>query len=119
MCRFVSSMEIKEKGAAKDFTVTVNRGRNRAGSVPYQIVDNIQRLRVEDWKRVVAVFVQGNLWQFKGWKWTDPIEIFSHGMKDANGAVKGFYLKFEDAPLDDTIKNWNVEILSVRDCFDD
>lgn len=104
--KFIPSIELKEKGATKEFTATINRSRNRATAVPYQIVDNIQRLKVEDWKRVVAVFVQGNTWQFKGWKWTNPIEIFSH--------VKGFYLKFDDTPLDESIKNWNVEILTVN-----
>jgi len=31
--------------------------------------------------RVVAVFVQGPAWQFKGWPWdSNPVEIFSRGM---------------------------------------
>jgi hypothetical protein len=27
------------------------------------------------------VFVAGQLWQFKGWKWEKPVELFSHGNK--------------------------------------
>ena len=27
--------------------------------------------------RVVAVFVQGPAWQFKGWPYTSPVDIFS------------------------------------------
>ena len=44
--------------------------------------------KIEDWENVVAVFVQGESWQFKGWKWESPVELFSH--------VKGFWLKYED-----------------------
>lgn len=53
--------------------------RNRQTPVSYQIIDSAQKLKPEDWKRVAAVFVQGNTWQFKGWKWATPLEIFSNG----------------------------------------
>lgn len=47
-------------------------------SVPYRIVDNPQKLSAQDWQRVVAVFVMGPAWQFKGWPWDgNPVEIFS------------------------------------------
>ena len=33
--------------------------------------------------RVVAVFVQGPAWQFKGWPWNgNPVEIFSRSMSE-------------------------------------
>lgn len=47
-------------------------------TVPYRVVDNPQRLTQGEWDRVVAVFVMGPAWQFKGWPWDgNPVEIFS------------------------------------------
>lgn len=47
-------------------------------TVPYRVVDNLQRLTQSEWDRVVAVFVMGPAWQFKGWPWDgNPVEIFS------------------------------------------
>jgi hypothetical protein len=48
--------------------------------VPYRIIDNPQKLSPADWDRVVAVFVMGPAWQFKGWPWDgNPTEIFARG----------------------------------------
>ena len=42
--------------------------------------------------RVVAVFVQGPAWQFKGWPWNgSPVEIFSRSMSEDCHSV--YYLK--------------------------
>lgn len=47
-------------------------------TVPYRVIDNPQKLTQQDWSRVVAVFVMGPAWQFKGWPWDgNPVEIFS------------------------------------------
>ena len=46
--------------------------------MPYRVIDNPQKLTNADWERVVAVFVMGPAWQFKGWPWDgNPVEIFS------------------------------------------
>lgn len=68
-------------------------------TVPYQVLDNPLRLTPSDWwvstsllynhvmhnrKRVVAVFVAGPTWQFKGWPWIvkggSPADIFTKSM---------------------------------------
>ena len=73
----------------------------------YQVIDTAQKLKFEDWRRVIAVFAQGVAWQFKGWKYDKPVELFSH--------VKGFHLKYEDDPVSNLmIKSWNVSTLSVH-----
>lgn len=52
--------------------------------VPYRVVDNPGRLSAAEWERVVAVFVQGPAWQFKGWPWDgNPVQIFANS-KDTN-----------------------------------
>ena len=46
--------------------------------MPYRVIDNPSKLTHADWDRVVAVFVMGQAWQFKGWPWDgNPTVIFS------------------------------------------
>lgn len=72
----------------------------------YKIMYNPVTLNAEDWNRVVAVFVQGPAWQFKGWPWGgSPVEIFSR--------IKGFHLKWDESKLDDNVAKWNVHILEL------
>lgn len=56
----------------------MQRRKDGGITVPYRVVDNPQRLTQGEWDRVVAVFVMGPAWQFKGWPWDgNPVEIFS------------------------------------------
>lgn len=34
---------------------------------------------LDDRDRVCCVLVTGQQWQFKGWKWEKPVEVFTHG----------------------------------------
>lgn len=79
--------------------------------MPYELYDNVKSFTPSDWERVIAVFSNAKDWQFKGWKeWKeDPTEIFSR--------VCGFYLKYEEEPLPEKIKNWNVKVLNVSFSF--
>ncbi|KAJ3066718.1 accessory factor associated with RNA polymerase II [Podochytrium sp. JEL0797] len=72
----------------------------------YHVYDSVDRLKTDDWDRIVAVFTTGQAWQFKGWKWTDPVSIFSR--------AKGFNLKYVDEPLNDNVKSWNVMQLNIH-----
>lgn len=80
---------------------------NESVKVPYEVIDNTDILRPEDWDRVVCVFTTGAEWQFKKFKWQKPVELFAQ--------VKGFYAKWADEQPKETIKTWNVEIISVCD----
>lgn len=42
-------------------------------------MDSVAHFKQSDWDRVCCVFVAGQLWQFKGWKWEKPVELFSNG----------------------------------------
>ena len=60
---------------------------------------------------MVAIFVQGQLWQFKGFPWSNPLSIFSH--------IKGFYLTFNDPTSMNTtesknVEKWNVSVLKLH-----
>ena len=73
---FISVSDVKASGnVTKESSLFIERSKNKK----YLVVDNPTRLGLEDWKRVVGVFVQGTTWQFKGWKWESPVEIFQNG----------------------------------------
>ncbi len=43
----------------------------------YHVIDSVDRMKPTDWDRVVAIFVTGQKWQFRGWRWEEPVDIFS------------------------------------------
>lgn len=56
--------------AAEKFVRTMGR---KSPGIPYLVTSKAPDTKSEDWRRVVAVFVTGQTWQFKGW----PHEVFS------------------------------------------
>lgn len=75
--RFITTEDKKAQGARRDNEILIHRQRNGV-SAPYRVIDNPQKLTMNDWDRVVAVFVNGPAWQFKGWPWEgNPTDIFS------------------------------------------
>ena len=73
----------------------------------FEIHCNVRNFSKNDWKRVVAVFVQGNEWEFNDWPKGETItSIFLK--------VRGFHLKYSDLPLNDNIKKWNVKVLEIN-----
>ncbi|KAF9544108.1 accessory factor associated with RNA polymerase II [Mortierella hygrophila] len=105
---FADSGDIRNKGEAKPNRLKIHRRMkpNETTKVPYEVIDNTDILRPEDWDRVVCVFTTGAEWQFKKFKWQKPVELFAQ--------VKGFYTKWTDEQPKETIKTWNVEILSLN-----
>lgn len=77
--RYVDSQELRDQGVKKAERVTVERKKANGQSVPYHVVDSVAQFKQSDWDRVCCVFVAGQLWQFKGWKWEKPVELFSNG----------------------------------------
>ncbi|KJE96263.1 CDC73 protein [Capsaspora owczarzaki ATCC 30864] len=105
---FVSRQELRDRQQIRPTSdsVLVLRKKADGKAVPYRVIDSTLKLRPEDWKRVVAVFAHGPAWQFKGWKWPSPAELF---MK-----VKGFHLMLQEGKVEDTIKSWDVSKLVVN-----
>lgn len=76
--KFTTTEEKKAKGAQRENEVLLQRRKDGNLTVPYRIVDQPGKLQPHEWARVVAVFVLGPAWQFKGWPWEgNPTEIFS------------------------------------------
>ena len=77
--RFISVDDKKAQGGARRENELLIQRRKEGGlTVPYRVIDNPAKLTNADWERVVAVFVMGQAWQFKGWPWDgNPTQIFS------------------------------------------
>ncbi|CAN0342553.1 parafibromin [Lethenteron reissneri] len=112
--KFMSTEEKKGAGCVRDNEVLIQRRREAgaaggAGTVPYRVIDQPLKLTQQDWERVVAVFVQGPAWQFKGWPWLSPdgspVDIFAK--------IKAFHLKFEEERLDANVMKWDVQVLEL------
>lgn len=75
--RFVSSDVKKKDGSKYEADLLIQRKKSDGTTVSIRILDNPLKLSIEDWDRVVAVFVQGPAWQFKGWPFGgNPVDIF-------------------------------------------
>lgn len=78
--KFVTQEEKKASGSQRENEVLLQRRKDGNMTVPYRVVDQPGKLTPQDWNRVVAVFVLGPQWQFKGWPWDgNPVDIFSKG----------------------------------------
>jgi parafibromin len=75
--------------------------------VNIEIYNTVRNFEKSDWKRVIAVFVQGVEWEFKDWPKSET--IISILLK-----IKGFYLKYHDSPLNENCRKWNVKILEIH-----
>uniref|UniRef100_A0A5S6QYX2 Cell division control protein 73 C-terminal domain-containing protein n=1 Tax=Trichuris muris TaxID=70415 RepID=A0A5S6QYX2_TRIMR len=104
--RYASSEEAKSKATRRENEILIHRRRDNGTSTPYRIVNNPLRFTNDEWSRVVAVFVQGPAWQFKGWPLgTNPPDIFTK--------VCAFHLKWEDDKLDTNVSKWAVNVLTL------
>ena len=76
--RFITTEEKKSVGSQRENELLLQRRKDGNFTVPYRVIDQPSKLTPQDWSRVVAVFVLGPAWQFKGWPWDgNPVEIFS------------------------------------------
>ncbi|KAM7538457.1 hypothetical protein Aperf_G00000066248 [Anoplocephala perfoliata] len=104
--QFVSPEDKQKQGCKRENELLINHRKSDGKTVPYRIIDQPTRLQPDEWNRVVAVFVQGQAWQFKGWPYGgDPAVIFS--------VVKGFHIKYANMPLDPNVAKWNVQVLNL------
>lgn len=104
--RFVTTEEKKQTGEKRANEVLLQRRKEGGLTVPYRVIDNPGKLTQQDWDRVVAVFVMGPAWQFKGWPWNgNPVEIFSK--------ICAFHLKYDEMRIDTNVARWNVVVMEL------
>jgi hypothetical protein len=108
--KYVSVEEKRALGARREaemrFEHFTNSGGGGGRRLLVRVLDTGVKLTDAEWSRVVAVFVQGQEWQFKGWKWSNPVELFHN--------VLGFHLMRDDREADPKILSWNCKVLKVR-----
>ncbi|OCK82059.1 CDC73-domain-containing protein [Lepidopterella palustris CBS 459.81] len=70
------------------------------------LVDTPDQFKPDYWSRVVAVFTTGQTWQFKGYKWTNPTELFGHAL--------GVYVGWQGEEPPAVVKGWGRGVVSVK-----
>ena len=109
--RFVPAREKIAAGARREKRLRVRHvaGRDLIGregrEIEFEVVPTVVGLSAEEMHSIVAVFWHGATWQFKGWPWEEPTEIFSR--------IRGYYVRYDDEPIKDSVKSLNVKMLSL------
>lgn len=86
--------------------VTISR---RIGNkvVHFDVYDSVTNFTESRWTRVVAVFVNGQEWQFKEWKNKDTKrELFAR--------VRGYYIHYVNTQIPPALNRWNIKRLELQ-----
>jgi len=90
--------------------VTISRKVN-GETLEFEVHDSVATFTDNQWKRIVAVFVNGQEWQFKDWQ--DKlggakryVELFLR--------VRGYFLHFTDQAPSEQIGKWNIKLLPLH-----
>ncbi|KAJ7095751.1 RNA polymerase II-associated protein [Mycena belliarum] len=118
---FEPSQEARQRAAAEGNTrpedlIAIYRkrtsidssGKEHETQARYFVVDSVEALGKfgpDAWDRVVCVMTTGQAWQFRPYKWNEPIQLFHH--------VKGIYVSWSNEPPNAKIKDWNVMELKI------
>jgi len=138
--RFESTQEARSRATAEGNTrpedlIAVYRRRTNIDSsgketeiqAKYFVVDSVEALSkfgADAWDRVVCVMTTGQAWQFRPYKWSEPRQLFHHGIVSSSlwifsrdlwiFIVKGVYVTWSNDPPNPKIKDWNVTELKVQ-----
>ncbi|KAI8340471.1 RNA pol II accessory factor, Cdc73 family-domain-containing protein [Chlamydoabsidia padenii] len=104
--RYVDAQELRASGEKKPEQVTIERKRSNGQTVVYHVVDSVSQFKQSDWDRVCCVLASGQQWQFKGWKWEKPLDVFSN--------VKGFYPKWSSDKVTGSAAEWAVNYMNIH-----
>lgn len=92
-----------------DYTRTALRSGPRMPR--YHVTDKVPRSGHPDWKRVVAVIVQGKAWQFKDF----PFKGADKGeLRETFTQLFGAYFYYSDEKVPETVEGWKVLKLPLR-----
>ncbi|CUS07285.1 unnamed protein product [Tuber aestivum] len=83
-------------------------GIHPTAPVRFLVVDSIEKFKPDYWDRVVGVFTTGQAWQFRDYKWNNPVELFRQ--------VRGFYVGWDGETVPDQVRGWGagVKCLSIE-----
>lgn len=100
-------VNLNEEKSQVEGTVDYFKRSIQSKEINFEIHSSVTGFSKSDWKRTVAVFVQGVDWEFNDWPKGET--IISILLK-----VKGFYLKYSDMPTNPNVKKWNVEVMEIH-----
>ncbi|KAJ1719786.1 accessory factor associated with RNA polymerase II [Coemansia biformis] len=104
---FVDGRAEMEKGGAKPREIHVEHTMASTGqTMRFRVVDSVQDFGEADWTSLVCVFTQGAAWQFKGWQWKTPEEVFQNCL--------GLYPKHQDEQPKESTRSWGVVPLNIE-----
>jgi len=105
--QFINPFDLKDK-SIKSEKVEFDYKPKSGQILKIIVIDNVSSLRWKDWNNVIAVFAQGQEWQFKQYpkEWGGVAGIFSR--------AKGFYMYYDDEKIPTSVNTWNVKCLSVN-----
>ncbi|KAK4197237.1 putative cell division control protein [Triangularia verruculosa] len=72
--------------------------------IRFILVEGPENFKPEYWNRVVAVFTTGQAWQFKSYKWPNPVELFKH--------VQGVYLGWRGDQPPESVRAFGHKVLA-------
>ncbi|CDW82797.1 UNKNOWN [Stylonychia lemnae] len=105
----ISSVTPTANGLSQDDKHAKIEVQRKIGSdqVSFEIVDNVQAFDNSQWSRVVAVFTNGQDWQFKDWPTKKMVELFLR--------VRGYYIHYQDqTTLPELTTKYNIKILTLQ-----
>lgn len=102
---YKSTEEMKNTYKDKPNAVIIHCKMNKEKMQEIMVIDDPLKLSKKDWERVIAIFTNGQTWQFKDWPLQNPTDLFTK--------YKGFYLHFDDEPVKTIISQWPVKVLKI------
>jgi len=75
---------------------------NPVAPIRFIVVDSPEKFKPDYWERVVAVFTTGQEWQFRTYKWSNPVDLFRE--------VRGFYVGWEGERPPDVVRRWGTGV---------
>ncbi|PNS16299.1 Cell division control protein 73 [Sphaceloma murrayae] len=70
------------------------------------LVESPENFKPDYWNRVVAVFTTGQAWQFKGYKWQHPADLFTHAL--------GVYVGWRGETVPESVRGWGRGVLGAQ-----
>ena len=105
--KWISIADKKKSGGKREREIKIVHEFPNGSSVEFLVIDDPRTLRSEqDWERIVAVFSLGEPWQFKEWKYSDPVELFQN--------VCGVHLMLDNDKVSQNIKSWSCKVLKIN-----
>ena len=105
--KWISIADKKKSGGKREKEVKITHDFPNGSTVEFLVMDDPRTLRTEqDWERIVAVFAIGEPWQFKEWRYSNPVELFQN--------VCGIHLMLDNDKASQNIKSWSCKVLKIN-----